>query len=146
MTTCMYFHLFFSATGNDFNGMTIKAKGIIDRAKQQNYPFTSGSDGFTLQSPDGYKIYVKDLATEGGSDPVQNVIINSNDLAKTELYWTDLLKMQKVHQSDSELSLTYGAKQAQLVFRKTGRRIYDCQFKYWNIFNGKIEFVILCFD
>lgn len=111
-------HLMFS--GNDFNGMSIKAAGIIGRLKEQNYPHVVENDVYVLTSPDGYKFYVTDSPKPEGEDPVTNVIINSNDLQKTKPYWTELLKMQLVQQSDTEISLTYGAKQAQLVFRKTG--------------------------
>lgn len=88
--------------------------------KKQNYPFTVENDVYTLSSPDGYKFYVTDSAEPAEGDPVKNVVINSNDLQKTKSYWTDLLKMQLVQENDKEISLTYGATQAQLVFRKTG--------------------------
>lgn len=112
---------FFIAIGNDFNGMSIKTNGIIERVKKQSYPFAVENDVYVLTSPDGYKFYVTDSAEQEDGDPVQNVIINSKDLQKTQAYWTDLLKMQLVQQSEKEISLTYGAKQAQLVFRQTGK-------------------------
>lgn len=101
--------------------MSIKTSGIIERVKKQNYPFAVDNDVYVLTSPDGYKFYVTDSAEQEDGDPVQNVIINSKDLQKTQAFWTDLLKMQLVQQSEKEISLTYGAKQAQLVFRKTGK-------------------------
>lgn len=99
--------------------MSIKSSGIIDRVKEQNYPFNLENSIYVLKSPDGYTFYITDESTTDG-DPVQSVIINSNDLQKTQSYWTGLLSMQLVEQNDKEIHLTYGGKQAQLVFRKTG--------------------------
>lgn len=108
----------FFSIGNDFNGINIKTRGIIDRVKKQNYPFTVDGNVFTLKSPDGYTIYVIDEQSDG--DPVKSVVINSNDLQKTMVYWTDLLNMELLEKSDKEIHLTYGGRQAQLLFRKTG--------------------------
>lgn len=74
-----------------------------------------------LKSPDGYTFYVSDEQSTG--DPVKSVVINSNDLSKTLAYWTDLLGMQVVQQSDNELVLTYGGEQANLVFKKYGEKL-----------------------
>lgn len=73
-----------------------------------------------MKSPDGYTFYVTDSAGQSDVDPVQGVIINSNDLQTTKSYWTDLLEMKLVQQSDKEIRLTYGEKQAQLIFKKLG--------------------------
>lgn len=72
-----------------------------------------------MKSPDGYTIYVIDDQSDG--DPVKSVVINSNDLQKTQVYWTDLLNMQLLEKSDKEIHLSYGGKQAELTFRKTGK-------------------------
>lgn len=106
--------------GNDFNGINIKKSGIIDRVKEQSYPFTVKDDIFVLKSPDGYTFYVTDSAGQSDVDPVQSVIINSNDLQKTQSYWTGLLEIKLVERSDKEIRLTYGEKQAELIFKKTG--------------------------
>ncbi|XP_055303423.1 glyoxalase domain-containing protein 4 [Sitodiplosis mosellana] len=120
--------------GNDFNGISIKANGIIDRVKEQNYPFTTENDVYVLKSPDGYTFYVTDEQSSG--DPVKNVVINSNDLQKTQSYWTDLLGMQLVKQTDNELTLTYSGEQANLVFKK-----YDGPIDRKTAF-GRIAFAI----
>lgn len=111
--------------GNDFNGISIKSSGIIDRAKEQNYPFSVEDKVYVLQSPEGYKFYVIDEPSNG--DPVEAVIINSNDLEKTQSYWSDFLNMKLLQQSDKEIRLSYSSNQAQLVFKKIGNLI--C-FKY----------------
>lgn len=51
--------------GNDFNGITIQSKEIIERVKKNNYPFTAEDNKYILKSPDGYAFYVVDENTEG---------------------------------------------------------------------------------
>lgn len=114
---CVFFSAWISI-GNDLNGISIKSKGIVERVKSQNYPFTVEDSIYVLKSPDGYTFYVVDESSE--NDPVQNVVVNTNDLQKTQSYWTDLLSMQIVKQNDKEIHLTYVGSQTQLVFRKTG--------------------------
>lgn len=113
--------IFVYSIGNDFGGINIKSNGIIDRVKKQNYPFSVENDVYLLKSPDGYKIYVTD--GKSNADPFESVIINSNDLQKTKTYWTDLLNLKLVAQSDHELTLKYGGEQAKLIFQKTGNKI-----------------------
>ncbi|XP_031625445.1 glyoxalase domain-containing protein 4 isoform X2 [Contarinia nasturtii] len=107
--------------GNDFGGIAIKANGIVDRVKKQNYSFTVENEVYLLKSPDGYKFYVTDAQSSG--DPVQSVIINSNDLQKTQSYWTDLLNMKLLNQSDNELALKYDGDQTKLIFKKIDEKI-----------------------
>lgn len=115
----IYFH-FSKIPGNDFNGIKIQAVGIIDRAKKENYPFSvEDKNNYILRSPDGYTFYVTDEQATT-DDPVQGIVFNTNDLQKTQSYWTDLLTMKLVKQSDSEVCLTYSGNQAKLFYRKTG--------------------------
>lgn len=113
----------FDFLGNDLNGISIKTSGIIDRAKEQNYPFTLDNGVHVFKSPDGYNFYVTDSAEQSGTDPVKSVTINSNDLQKTHSYWTDLLKIQVENQSEDELVLSYGGEQTKLIFKKTGKTL-----------------------
>lgn len=46
--------------GNDFHGITIRSKGIIDRAKEDNYPFILNDKIYSLKSPDGYTFFIVD--------------------------------------------------------------------------------------
>lgn len=105
--------------GNDFNGITIKSKGIIDRAKEQNYPFKVVDNVYVLQSPDGYNFYVND-EEQTTNDPVQKVTINTNDLQKTATYWTDVLGITAVDKNDTEIVLAYDSKQTKLAFNQCG--------------------------
>lgn len=51
--------------GNDFNGITIQSKAVIERVKMNNYPFTAKDNKYILKSPDGYAFYVVDENIEG---------------------------------------------------------------------------------
>lgn len=115
------FFLQINLTGNDFNGIKIQAAGIIDRAKKENYPFSvEDNNNYILRSPDGYTFYVTD-EQQPNDDPVQGIVFNTNDLQKTQSYWTDMLTMKLVKQSDNEACLTYTGNQAKLFYRKTGK-------------------------
>lgn len=110
--------------GNDFNGIKIKAAGIIERAKKENYPFSvEDGNNYILRAPDGYTFYVTDEQQPSDSDPVQGIVFNTNGLQKTFSYWADLLKMTSVKQDDDEVCLTYSGNQAKLFYRKTADAI-----------------------
>lgn len=110
--------------GNDLNGITIKSKGIVDRAKEQNYPFTVENNVYTLQSPDGYTFYINDEEPTT-HDPVEKVTINTNDLQKTTTYWTDVLGITAFDRSDNEIALAYDSKQTKLAFNQIGGYLGD---------------------
>lgn len=107
--------------GNDFNGITIKSKGIIDRAKTKSYPYKLENDIYTLQSPDGYHFYVIDEEGERQADPVQTVTMNTNDLKTTEKYWADILGITVVDKKEKEVVFAYNSKQTKLAFYRTGK-------------------------
>lgn len=54
-------------TGNDLHGITIHSKGIIDRARQEKYPFVADENAFLLKSPDGYTFFIRDGEPSGGN-------------------------------------------------------------------------------
>lgn len=43
--------------GNDFIGMTIKSKEVLERAKVNNWPILPGN---VLEAPGGYKFFILD--------------------------------------------------------------------------------------
>lgn len=51
--------------GNDFQGITIKCKNVIERIKTNNYPFTIENDIVHIYSPDGYKFHIIDCDQTG---------------------------------------------------------------------------------
>lgn len=48
----------FLFTGNEFAGLTIRSKEVIERAKTLQYPVTDENGIAVLTSPDGYKFYI----------------------------------------------------------------------------------------
>ena len=44
--------------GNDFRGIVIKSKEVIERAKSNNWPIQEENGKFVLQAPGGYKYYI----------------------------------------------------------------------------------------
>lgn len=57
-----------ASLGNDFNGITIQSKEVIERAKKSNYPFTTDKNTYALKSPDGYTFYVVDEIPDGAGE------------------------------------------------------------------------------
>lgn len=105
--------------GNDFNGINIETSGILERIKAQNYSFVEENGVYVLQSPDGYKFYVSEVAENQG-DPVKGVIVNTTNLEKTKAYWTNVLNMRLANETADAISLSYGDQQAKLIFKRTG--------------------------
>lgn len=101
--------------GNDFGGLTIKSKEILDRAKKFDYPIskTANGDAF-LTSPDGYKVFVLPEAQPVTVDPVVEVALNITNLQKSKKYWHDTLKMQLIKEDSKSALMTYGKGQASL--------------------------------
>lgn len=46
--------------GNDFGGITIQSKEIIERAKTHRWPIEQEHNKFVLTAPGGYKYYIID--------------------------------------------------------------------------------------
>ncbi|XP_037920775.1 glyoxalase domain-containing protein 4 [Hermetia illucens] len=104
--------------GNDFGGITIRSKEIIERAKQHKYPFASSGSQFILTAPDGYKFYILDETQPIDSDPVYKVTLHSSNLGKSRSYWHDTLKMAILEETPHYLLMSYGEKQAKLEIRE----------------------------
>lgn len=45
-------------SGNDFQGITIRSKEIIERAKTHNWPVKEENGKYVLEAPGGYKYYI----------------------------------------------------------------------------------------
>ena len=100
--------------GNDFGGLTIKSKGIIDRVKQFKYPMKDLGDICGLVSPDGYKFFIIDQETEANSDPVKEVTLNVTNLDDSLKYWHEILNMKLLNKETKQAILTYNESQASL--------------------------------
>ncbi|XP_031350507.1 glyoxalase domain-containing protein 4-like [Photinus pyralis] len=58
--------------GNDFIGITIKSKEVLERAKAANWPILAGN---VLEAPGGYKFFIKDEPQPSDRDPIEKVTI-----------------------------------------------------------------------
>lgn len=45
-------------SGNDFQGITIRSKEVIERAKTHNWPVKQEDGKYVLEAPGGYKYYI----------------------------------------------------------------------------------------
>lgn len=100
------------ALGNDFRGITVKSKEVLERAQKNQYPVVQENGQAVLQSPDGYKFFVVPEQTEG--DPVQKVSLSCTNLSKSVDYWNKLCGM-KVYSSDDKTALLgFGDNQCKL--------------------------------
>lgn len=46
--------------GIDFQGITVRSKAVLQRAKSNNWPIFEENGKFVLEAPGGYKFYVID--------------------------------------------------------------------------------------
>lgn len=98
--------------GNDFRGITIRSKEVLERAQKQQYPVTQEDGVSVLQSPDGYKFFIVPEHTDG--DPVQKVSLSCTDLSKSVDYWSNLCGMKAYSRDDKTAVLGYGDSQCKL--------------------------------
>lgn len=100
--------------GNDFQGLTINSKTIIENAKKCNYPFTEvNKEQYALQAPDGYKFTVNEKESNG-DDPVRMVSLGVTNLQKSVDYWHGVLGMNIVSKSDKNAVLNFDPKKCAL--------------------------------
>ncbi|XP_036344175.1 glyoxalase domain-containing protein 4-like isoform X1 [Rhagoletis pomonella] len=104
--------------GNDFGGITIKSKEVLERARSENYPVSEEEGQHVLTSPDGYKFFIIEEPQPQDADPVLNVTLHSSDLARSKHYWNELLKMNIVDESSDIITLSYGQNQAALRLKQ----------------------------
>lgn len=157
-TNCLTFSLLTNyRVGNDCAGITIRSNGIIDKAKEENYPIEQENDVYKLTSPDGYKFYIIDEAPKQESktgspfflnlietynfvlsiflDLVEKVTINCTNLTESLEYWHNILDMTIVSKDESKATLSYGDDQANLELNQIGK----CPFliKFYFAFSEK---------
>ncbi|XP_004524437.1 glyoxalase domain-containing protein 4 isoform X2 [Ceratitis capitata] len=103
--------------GNDFGGITIKSKEILERARSQNYPISEEYGQYILTSPDGYKFFIIEEPQPEDADPVLSTTLHSSNLSASKQYWHELLNMQLVDEDSNVLTLSYGNNQASLKLK-----------------------------
>lgn len=96
--------------GNEFGGVTIKSKDVIERVKSNKYPFEDQSDGILIRAPDGYKFFIINQNVNANEDPISNIIYNVSNLNETINYWHGILNMNIVKKEEKSALLSYNGK------------------------------------
>ncbi|XP_014205243.1 glyoxalase domain-containing protein 4 [Copidosoma floridanum] len=109
--------------GNDFQGITIRSKEAIERAKKHNWPTKQEDGKCVLEAPGGYKYYIIDEPQPTDKDPVQKVSLSCSNLKRTIAYWKDILEMKLVEENAKTAILQYGDNQAKLEFKDIGTAV-----------------------
>lgn len=107
--------------GNDFKGITIHSKNILENAKQNGYSVTQEGGQNILTSPDGYQFIIEDKESNG--DPVKKVALACSDLKKSVDFWSNLCDMKIYSQDDKSAVLGYGDNQCKLELIDIGTKV-----------------------
>lgn len=109
--------------GNDFQGITIKSKEAIERARSNGWPMSEEGGKIVLEAPGGYKYYLINEPQPKDKDPVENVMLSSSNLQSTIAYWKNILELKVFNQTDNSVLLGYTDDQAKLEFRDIGTKV-----------------------
>ncbi len=94
--------------GNEFGGVTIKSKAVIENAKSKNYPYEEVKDGSVLlKAPDGFKFFILNENAASDEDPIKYTIYNVSNLQKTLDFWNKILMMKIVEKTEDAAFLSY---------------------------------------
>lgn len=104
--------------GNEFGGVTIKSKDVIERAKKNSYPMESTSEGVMLKAPEGYKFFIINETASPDEDPIKFLTYNVSDLQKSIEYWNGILNMKILNQTSSTALMSYNDGRFSLLFKK----------------------------
>ncbi|XP_011306199.1 glyoxalase domain-containing protein 4 [Fopius arisanus] len=107
-------------TGNDFQGITIRSKDVIERARKNNWPMSEENGISVLQAPGGYKYFIINEPQVAGKDPVEKVSLSTSNLEKSISYWRDILNLKVYDQKDKTVLLGFADDQAKLEFKDIG--------------------------
>lgn len=99
--------------GNDFLGLTINSKSIIENAAKNNYCIKEENDMKVIEAPGGYKFFLKDEPVNS-LDPVEKVNLASSNLSKSLEFWNKLLGLKIYKQSDDMALLGFADDQCKL--------------------------------
>lgn len=110
--------------GNEFGGVTIKSKDIVERVKSKDYPHEQQTDGSTMiRAPDGYKFYILNEKPSVDEDPIKFIIYHVTDLQNSIKYWNGLLNMTITKQDDTSALMTYNNGRFSIKFVKINEAI-----------------------
>lgn len=103
--------------GNDFLGVTIQSKDIIERAKKHDWPFEESQGRFIIEAPGGYKFNILNEPEPKDKDPVKKVTLASSNLEKTISYWNGLLGLKIMNKEKDSAVFAFNESQCNLEFR-----------------------------
>lgn len=106
--------------GNDFQGITIQSGEALARAKEAGCQIKDEDGKMAVRDPGGYKFFLVDSPQPKERDPVVGVSMGVSQLPASLHYWTMLLGMQKLEESDDSATLSYGDNQAKLTLKTVG--------------------------
>lgn len=109
--------------GNDFRGITIRSKEVLQRARSNEWPIKEENGKFILEAPGGYKYYIIDEPQPLNKDPVEKVTLSSSNLQSTIAYWKDILQLKIFKQTDNSVLLGYSEDQAKVEFEDIGTEV-----------------------
>lgn len=109
--------------GNDYQGITIRSREAIERAKKVGWPLKQEGGLNVVEAPGGYKFYLLDEPQPTNEDPVQKVTLSSSNLKRTLDYWNGILGMKVYEQTNDAALLGFGDTQAKLEFKDIGKPV-----------------------
>ncbi|KAK4875996.1 hypothetical protein RN001_012418 [Aquatica leii] len=132
--------------GNDFIGITIKSKEVLERAKALNWPILPDN---TLEAPGGYRFFINDESQPTDTDPVEKVTLACSDLKKSLEYWNGVLGLNIFDESDKSAVLGFKSNETKLELREIseqinraeayGRIAFSCPFSEQPLIDEKIK-------
>lgn len=109
--------------GNDFLGITIQSKEIIERAKKNDWAFEESQGRFVIEAPGGYKYNIINEPQSENKDPVKKLTLASSNLEKTIAYWNGILGLKILNKAKDIVSLAFDDNQCHLEFKDIGREV-----------------------
>ncbi|CRK91116.1 CLUMA_CG004804, isoform A [Clunio marinus] len=105
--------------GNDFGGVTIKSKTVLEKAQLNKYPYETLNDGrLLLKAPDGFNFFILNEAAAADEDPIKFIIYNVTDLSASIKYWNGILNMTIIRQDATSALLSYNNGRFGIEFKK----------------------------
>jgi len=109
--------------GNDYQGITIRSREAIERAKAAGWPISRENGVDVVQAPGGYKFFLVDEPQPTDKDPVEKVTLSSSNLANTLEYWNGILGLKIFSQEKDKAVLGFSESQAKLEFLDIGKPV-----------------------
>lgn len=114
--------------GNEFGGVVIKSKLIVNNLKEKNFAHEQLADGsILLHAPDGYKFFILNETPAADEDPIKYIIYNVSNLQNSISYWNGILNMKIVRQNANKALLSYNGGRFGIEFAQIGEKIDRAQ-------------------